>query len=389
MSKYLIRKVSDFTLYRFVNLFYPFLLILFFSNKLDLKELGVFFLAQGLAVWVSLFVDFGIIRHGVVTTQNKEINNNASVLYCQIFLLALATPFVLILLMLFEQLDFFDGLFILLFGSFNSMIPRWYYQARGIMNKLTKIEVTVKIIVVFVLFLHEDITGRKDVEMLLILSSLVMMLISWCYVENVRLARFCFTESRRFLSGSVVIFVSRLFGNMSLNANIIIIGYLLTPTQIAIYGIAEKIIKLMVSIITSVGEALYPLVAKKYDKSIYNYSIKISVCFSIIMIICSYVFIPSLAGYFFSFDVNYSYLIYIMSFSIFFYALSSVISLFKLVSRGLYKLELYSQVIIGSVSLASSFCIILNWGIDGAPVAYLSASIISYSVLLTVSKIRS
>jgi O-antigen/teichoic acid export membrane protein len=385
INSHLLRKAGDFALYRVVNLLFPFFIILFFSNKINSEELGLFFLAQGLAIWVSLFIDFGMIRHGVVLMMKNEVNCLANILFLQVFLSVLVIPCVLLVSTFFNKLNYYDVSFIILFGAFNSIIPKWYFQAKGKMIQLTKIEVIVKLVVIITLLLPIKVSDRSFVEALLILSSFTVMCISWAYVENFGLKNVKLNEIKLLLSESKTIFFSRLFGNMSLNANIIVIGIFLTPSQIATYGVAEKIIKMLVSIVTSVGEALYPLVAKTFDQSVYHFSKLLVVIISVIMISVTCMLAPFFAEKLFNYERANSYLIYIMSLSIIFYGLSSVVALFRLVSNGLYKQELYSQVLIGSISLIFSFVIINQFGVEGAASAYLLSSIISFVVISIIS----
>ena len=390
MNSSYLKKILDFMVYRAVSMVFPFLLILLFTKSLETAELGVFFLAQGVALWVALLVDFGFIRHAVVATQKNEISDFAVIMHAQIFL-GLISAFLLVLVVpLFESLSVWDGVFIAGFGVCNGLIPKWYYQAKSRMRELSLIESLIKMVLIVFLFMLDDIADRFLIEYALLMATFLVMVVSWVGVaksEIVGVLTINFTEIKTQLNLSRDLFLSRFFGNLSLNANILLVGFFLSPTQIAIYGIVEKMLKFMVAIMTSVSEALYPLVASGKDTNVYKYALVVSMLCSLMAVVGSMLVLPYIAHYVFEFDLAYSHLFFIMLPAVIFYSLSSVLALFNFIATKNYKLDLYAQIVTGLISLSASVLIVKQYAMEGAAISYLASSIVSVLAILLLTKL--
>ena len=397
----IVTAVTKFLSYRIVNLLFPFLSISLISNKLTIDNLGVFFLCQGLSIWVSLVVDFGFIRHAVVaykqTIRKKRSIFFTNVLSSQIILTFLATAFAVILYFLYaDKLNIYDFLFFLTYGAFNGLVPKWYFQASGNMHRLALIECVVRLsFFLGLLGVLHFYNSFLIVELFYSLMVISIFATSIIFIANkgihFNVTLIKLSEIKAYLADSLAVFYSRIAGNIYLNLNILVIGYVLTPKEVAIYGIAEKIVKAMSTILTSFGEALFPTIIRKQSSDSFKLKallLKNSLIASLISIVpCILLFLLAAPIYsiLFNSPSENAYVLKLMALSPLFYSISSVLSLHGLVSRGLYKAEFYCQVFVALVGFCTLYVAIIYFGITGAAYSYLLASFLSALVLLVAN----
>ncbi|WP_206771018.1 hypothetical protein [Vibrio owensii] len=382
--------INNYILHKIIFISFPIIVIYFSSSSLLAEDLGKLFISQGIALWVGVIIDFGLVRNGVVGVNSRKINNLFQVVLIQIILLIIISPILFFVIDCFYELNVFDFIFIATYGAINSIIPRWFFQAKMEMLSLSKVEFFCKLSAIVMLFFIE-LESRHYVQFVLISANILVLIFS---IRKIYLMEyFSFTLNDFFRTFLQVlrgrkILVSRLFGNLSLNSTVVIIGAMLLPSQVAVYMIVEKIIKLKVAILSSIGEALYPMVIGKDDRKVYTVAIIISCVISLTTILVSVTVTPYLSSIVFNLSDDYYELIYIMCGSVLFYSLSTVISLFKFVAQSDYKSELVCQIVIGVTSLLITVVLVRYYALLGAAYAYMLSSIISFFIIYVYYKCK-
>ncbi|MEZ9461137.1 lipopolysaccharide biosynthesis protein [Vibrio splendidus] len=364
---------------------FPLIFIALMSHNISVSELGVFFICQSSAYWLSLLFDFGMIRHGVILVNSGRLNNYNEVFYVQIVLFISIVLFTSLLNGYFELFENKNVFFVISYAFLNSAIPRWAFQAKGKIFLLTKIESISRVVCLCVIFLINPSELYTYQLSLLGQLSFVYVLSLIVFRSNmkfkVKMAHSlgCFCDSK-------LVFLSRCFGGLALHGNTLLIGGVLSPTHAAIYATCEKVVKALTSVTASIGEATYPMFVTTMNKKLYRELLIISSTIPILLSIISAFILPTIMEYCFNFDVIYADLLYVMLISVVFYTLSSSISLVKLVATLKYRDELATQVVFGSVSVIFSILLLNVHGIYGAAVSYALASVLSFLVILSKTK---
>lgn len=389
MKLSMLAKIKAFAINKAFYILFPFLIIFIFTyNVEDKTELGLFFVAQSIALWVSLIVDFGMIRHGVYLINSGEVDNPLLIIIMQSLIMLIIAPFLYVTSFLFESLEFYDFIFILIFGSLSSLIPRWYYQARSMMSILTTIEMVVRFLTILALLIISVFIelNRLIIEVVLVFMNLLIFISAtqrfFINIPNLR----CVKKGIATLRTAFKILLSRIFGNLATNLNFIILSFFMTPEKIAMYGVCEKIVKAGIAVSTSVGEALYPsLIKRNVSKSFITRSIIISIVLSVIIIFTSIIAFKFVLVHFFNMDSGAIYWFNIMVLSVVFYSLSSIFSLFLFIAKKLYNLELISQIMIGVLSAAQFYLFLKYYGVGSVPYSFLFSSCISLFVIFFIA----
>ncbi|CAH6799170.1 membrane hypothetical protein [Vibrio chagasii] len=382
--------INSYVLHKIIFMSFPMVVIYFASSSLLSDDLGKLFISQGIALWIGVIIDFGLVRNGVVAVNSGKITNLFQVILIQTAILVTICPVLVFIIEYFYDLNFFDLVFIAIYGAINSIIPRWFFQAKMEMLLLSKVEFLCKLSVI-VLLVFFELKSRHNVQFFLTSANVLVFLISIRKIYLLDYFSFTLNGFRetflQVLSGKRIL-ISRLFGNLSLNSTVVIIGAMLLPSHVAAYMIVEKIIKLKVAIISSVGEALYPMVIGKNDKKIYTVALSISFVVSLVTILLSILITPYLSTIVFNLSESYYDLIYIMCGSVLFYSLSTVISLMKFVAQSDYKSELVCQILIGITSLLVTVVLVKNYSLFGAAFSYILSSIISFFIIYIYYKFK-
>ncbi|WP_161546887.1 oligosaccharide flippase family protein [Pectobacterium parvum] len=384
----MIKPVIGFTFYRLLNLVFPIVilpLIAFFS---DTAVLGDFFLLQTYAFWVSLIIDFGFIRTGVVeyigSSEKKVVINE--IITAQIFIF-FCTSILMSFVYLCTNMSLMGYLFVIITGGIQGLIPKWLFQAKSKMFKLCLYEAMSKLICVLILLL---LMSRYP-SLNSIMISFIFMYIAQCTLivigEHDTFCSFRFSSFlsiKKRMAMSKYVFFMRLIGNGYLNSNVIILSILSTPETIAIYGTCERIVKAISSIVTSFGEAIFPYAVSSKKSSI-NINIVFAVLFSLPPVILLLLFNKEIIYILMQKRIELSWESFIFTSPVFF-AISTVMSLSGVVACGKYKTDLVLQIIILSLTLLATLFFYLIAKESYAYYAFLMSSIISCVVYFVYLK---
>ncbi|ENR5393541.1 oligosaccharide flippase family protein [Providencia rettgeri] len=377
--------IINFAIYRVINLFFPIVTIPLISYYTNYSVMAELFLLQAYAFWVSLVIDFGFIRTGVVdylNSQKKQTIVN-EIITSQLYLSLLIIFISLIISFLFE-IKSSHLIFVLATGIIQGIIPKWLYQAENRMLSLSIKESFSKILALALLLIFLPIYNSIDMIIIsyISMSLLIVFLIVLDYKHyllNFKLSSI--NLAFKTINNSLYVFKMRLVGNGYLNLNIIILSILSSQEVIATYGICERLVKAMTSVLTSVGEALFPISVKENSSPKLLRDLKISFMTSLFPTLVMLIFPNQIISILLSSDINLTYERIIFLAPIFF-SLSSVLSLCYITSKGMYKADFYIQLIILLLSLIS---IIFLYFIIGENYPYLAFLCSSFFSFLTYS----
>ncbi|MEQ4701054.1 oligosaccharide flippase family protein [Providencia rettgeri] len=377
--------IINFAIYRVINLFFPIVTIPLISYYTNYSVMAELFLLQAYAFWISLVIDFGFIRTGVVdylNSQKKQTIVN-EIITSQLYLSLLIIFISLIISFLFK-IKPSHLIFVLVTGIIQGIIPKWLYQAENRMLSLSIKESISKILALVLLLIFLPISNSIDMIIISYISMSILIVFLIVLDYNHYLLNFKFSSINlvfKTINNSLYVFKMRLVGNGYLNLNIIILSILSSQEVMAIYGICERLVKAMTSVLTSVGEALFPVSVKENSSPKLLRDLKISFMTSLFPTLIMLIFPNQIISILLSSDINLTYERIIFLAPIFF-SLSSVLSLCYITSKGMYKADFYIQLIILLLSLIS---IIFLYFIIGENYPYLAFLCSSFFSFLTYS----
>src|SRR5690606_20714385 len=141
------------TILQAFNLFFPIIIYPFLINLFGLDLWGKIILAQSLALYFSLFIDFGFDRYATkeVSIYRNDRKKLSEIVSCIVLLrICLGVIVFALYLMIVYSLPFFKGdemLYIIFFGTnFNFILfPKWFFQGIEQMKYIVIINVSIKI----------------------------------------------------------------------------------------------------------------------------------------------------------------------------------------------------------------------------------------------------
>lgn len=279
LKKYnnVLQNFSYLTILQVFNIFFPVIIYPFLIDLLGLELWGKIILAQSLALYVSLFVDFGFDRYATkeVSIFRNDAENLSQIVSCVVLLrLALGIlAFALYFLVIFNVV-FFKGdevLYLLFFGlNFNFILfPKWFFQGIEQMKYIVIINVSIKLVFVFLMFLM--IETRDDylyVPLFFSLGAMVGGAIGLGIMlgfKKVQFRLYKFTTYYHYLKKSYLLFASSLVVSIKDRFNIFIVGYFLGMQEVALYDISIKMISIITQPVESINGAIFPKVSKELN----------------------------------------------------------------------------------------------------------------------------
>ncbi|WP_282164621.1 ATP-grasp fold amidoligase family protein [Cellulophaga baltica] len=276
VNKYnnIIQNFSYLTILQVFNVFFPVIIYPFLIDLFGLELWGEIILAQSLALYLSLFIDFGFDKHAAkeVSIYREDEEKLSEIVSCIVSIrIVLGLIVFFIYAVIVESIAFFSGkelLYLLFFGiNFNFILfPKWFFQGVEQMKYIVIINVTVKII--FVLLMFTIIDSAKDylyVPAFFSIGAFVGGLVGLISMLRFKNVKFKFYNKRNYflhIQKSFFLFASSFVISIKDRFNIFIVGYFLGMEEVALYDVSIKLVSFITQPIEAINSAIYPKVAK-------------------------------------------------------------------------------------------------------------------------------
>ena len=257
----------------------PLLTLPYLINTLGVEVYGLVIFAQAFTMYFNIIVDYGFNLSATKSISiNREDDNKISEIYNSVMAVKLILViFSFIVLSIF--LAIFDRFMVewrLFYISFvmvvgQALFPVWFFQGMERMKYIMKINIASKIFFTALIFLL--VHGPDDYLIVPLLNSLGFLASG---VYSVFLIRRKFNirfraDSIRLLyyfKSGYIIFVSTLFTSFYRLMPINILGFLQTMEMVAVYSLAEKVIRTALSFYQPLIQSFFPFIGRKFEKSI-------------------------------------------------------------------------------------------------------------------------
>jgi len=408
--KKIIQNVFYLSLINIINYVLPLILIPYLLHRFGLELFGKYVTTQAIIALGIMVVNFGFDFSAVKLASINR--NNIKFLKLLIRNVTLSKLLLFVIITIVFALIALTGTIdrdvveltttSLLYILFFAMIPSWFYQGVEEMKYITFVTILQKTLFFLACFVW--INGTDDflkVGIFLVLSSLIALITSYftlkCFFSSHQTSGSTNLNStekidvKTLLKQSYHLFLSTFFMSAYREVNVLLIKFFVSFEIVAIYSVAEKIIKGMQGVISPITRALFPYFSirmledegkNKFEKFLVVYAIGL-----IITVIIFNFSVGIVANLFISDEQikNYELLVcflHIMSLVIFVGGLNYTLGIIGLVNLGKEKLFTSAVIISGVFSLVLVFGLALLIPNLSGPFAFLGAELLLLLLLL-------
>lgn len=297
-NKKVIENFSFLSLFQVFTLLSPLITYPYIIKVVGLEAYGLVIFAQTIVSYFSLFINFGFGTSGprdVALTKNNPLKLSelvSSIFLLKLFILIISFIIYLIIISLFKP--FSDYFLLFLFSFFMTigdlLFPSWFFQGIEKMKYITYINIFVRSIFIFFVFIFiNDSSDFIYIPLLNSFSGLLSGIISIFILVKFENISFVLVPKKMLveqMKSSFILFVSTFFINIYMKLNKIIIGSFLGMSEVALYDLGEKIINILKIPIFKISEAVFPKISINKSISFINKTMCITILSVTIMYVC-------------------------------------------------------------------------------------------------------
>lgn len=260
-------------IYQIVTLIIPLITVPYISRVLGSNGVGINAYTNSIIQYFILFGTIGISLYGNRTVAYvRDSKKELSQAFWGIFLLKVSTTSVVyfIFLLLLRIIDSYHTIFLIqsIFIIAAMVDISWLYMGLEDFKKTVIRNLAVRIIgVIFIfVFVHSAEDLWKFV-LILSLSELMGQLTLWFYLPKmVDKIRVNWKEILKHLKPSLYLFIPQIAIQIYVVLNKTMLGYLANINEVGFFDNSDKIIKMVLAVVTAMGVVMLPRVANTFAK---------------------------------------------------------------------------------------------------------------------------
>lgn len=256
------------TILQAANYILPIVILPFLVRILGLEKFGLVMLAQSLATFLIIAVDFGFEISG---TREIAISKNQNQKLSEIFSailtikLALIIFWFIVLCFLVEFIPRFKENSIVYYLSFGMVIgqaifPVWFFQGIEKMKFVTFINILAKLIFTVLLFLV--IRNESDYYLVPAFNSIGFLVAGLLglilALKHVRIVKPKMDLIKKLISDSINLFFAKIATNLYTTCNVLILGFFASDAIVGVYSSMEKLIIAAKNVYSPFYQAAFP-----------------------------------------------------------------------------------------------------------------------------------
>ncbi|WP_179021464.1 oligosaccharide flippase family protein [Winogradskyella forsetii] len=366
------------------NYLLPLLILPFLVRVLGTDKFGLVMFAQSLAVFLTVFVDFGFNLSGtreisLARDDKKKLSEifNA-IMIVKLLLIVIAFGILYIIVSVFTRFSIDKDVYLLSFGIVigQALFPVWFFQGLEKMKFVTIINISAKLIftlLVFILIRAESDYIYVPVYNSLgfIIAGLLGFILCFKYI-SLTLPKYGLIKRLVYESSSL--FVSNFATTLYTSSNIFILGLFTGNTIVGVYSSMEKLILAVKNVYVPLYQAMYPWLSKQSNgakvlkiKKMAPFVLASGIVITLVIIIFGK-FILNII-YDDRLIESYSIIFRIISFIAIFSGLNMLYNGLYLPAIKKYKLRMNIMVVGGIANLLISLYLVKLYGIYGTAIS--------------------
>lgn len=256
-----------------LNYLFPFITFPYISRIFSPESYGLIITATSIAAYLGLLTDFGFNLSAtrdlskVISNKNEVTKIFNHVITAKIILfICFFCVFIIFLFFSNHYHQHFWIFFLSLIGVFGNVVfPTWYFQARNTMDRIAKLNFASRIIGVTCLFIfiHSD----ADLVLFVLINSMISLFVGGAAIVlvirndviRVRLGCSIYTFFEILRSGFAS-FTAVLLVSFYTTFNSLLLSWFCNYKDVAIYGVADKIIGIIITIQGVLIQSIFPSV---------------------------------------------------------------------------------------------------------------------------------
>lgn len=258
------------------NYILPLLILPYLVRVLGVEKFGLVMFAQSLAIFFTVFVDFGFnisgTREIALAKQDQQKRGELflAIMTIKFCLIIIAFAILYIVVNTFSRFSVDVNIYLLSFGVVigQALFPVWFFHGIEKMKVVTFINILAKLI--FTLLIFVLVKTKSDYIMVpvynslgFIISGLIGFFISFKYLK-ISIPKFKLIKQLLFDSTSL--FISNFATSLYTASNVFVIGLFLGDIVAGIYSSMEKLILAVKNVYIPVYQAIYPWLSRQSEK---------------------------------------------------------------------------------------------------------------------------
>lgn len=260
-------------IYKILTLITPLITTPYVSRVLGVDNIGIYNYTYAILNYFVLFGVLGLQMYGQREISYKCDNKTEKdKTFWEIFWTRiLTTAFVTIIYIIFSFNSSYRDIYLIFIFELiaNAIDISWFYYGTEDFKSITIKNIIVKLIGIISIFIF--VKTQNDLKIYILCHTLVLFLGNcslWLGIKHkiskiYGISKICLQHFKF----AIIFFIPQCLDSVYMLMDKVMLGNLSNITQVGIYGQADKIVKMLVTVITSLGLVVSPRIAQCYSKS--------------------------------------------------------------------------------------------------------------------------
>ncbi|MDX5959078.1 oligosaccharide flippase family protein [Bacillus cereus group sp. BfR-BA-00331] len=258
--------------YQLLLMITPFITTPYVSRVLKPQGIGIDAYVMSVVQLFLVFAILSIPLYGSRQVATKENITETSKEFWSIYIIQIIVSlFTCIMYFLFISVttDYKELFFIHIFSLVAAAIDiSWYFIGKEQIKKITIRNILIRLLGIFLVFAL--VKDYNDLSLYIIINTTTLFagqLIMWIpLLKEIRYVKITFLNIKPHILPIITLFIPQLLIQVYVLANKVVLGNISGETEVGYYNQANKIIKLALGVITSLGTVLLPRMALEFSK---------------------------------------------------------------------------------------------------------------------------
>ena len=378
-SKVLVQNFAYLSLLQIAGYVFPLITMPYLARVIGVEGFGKIAFASAVMVWLQTIADWGFNFTATRdVAQNRENSQKVSeifsnVLWARCVLMILSFLFLMLLVIVFPKFrsnaDILLVSFLMVPGHI--LFPDWFFQAMERMKYITILKLVSKLLFTIAVFFFIKEKGDYILQPLFTsLGFVVSGIIAFYYILvkwKIKLYKPSIVRIATTIRKSTDVFLNNLMPNLYNSFSTVLLGVFCGDIANGKLDAGKKFVQIGYQFMQVLSRAFFPFLSRKLDKH-YVYA-RINIILSLSMSIALFFFAPLIIKLFFTEEFADSVsALRILSFSIFFMALSNIYGTNYMIIAGYARQLRNITMIVSVIGFILAFPLIYFWNYIGAAV---------------------